>query len=218
MEAVVTDGTGDEAQVPGYTVAGKTGTASKIVDGKYSRSDYNVSFAGFVPSRNPRFALVVVVDSPRVGPAYGGAVSAPIFRRIAAGALRHYGVPPNVDPSPPVLTARVEDGAREQPAAGPVAPPAIVALAGPASDGSEGFPDLTGLSARDATQVLLRLGLKPVLHGSGNVVNQRPAPGAFIEPGITATLWLTRQAGVAAVGTVRGEIELLADASGVARQ
>jgi cell division protein FtsI (penicillin-binding protein 3) len=193
MEAVVTDGTGDEAQVAGYTVAGKTGTASKIVDGTYSRSDYNVSFAGFVPSRNPRFALVVVVDSPRAGPAYGGAVSAPIFRRIAAAALRQHGVPPNVDPSPPVLTARAEGGAREQPTAGPVEPPAIVTLGGPASDGSEGFPDLTGLSARDATQVLLRLGLRPVLHGSGNVVNQRPAAGAYVEPGITATLWLTRQ-------------------------
>jgi cell division protein FtsI (penicillin-binding protein 3) len=91
MEGVVTEGTGKLAQIPGYTVAGKTGTAKKLVNGSYrGHSDYNVSFVGFVPSRNPVFAIVVVVDSPhRVSP-YGGVVAAPIFQKIAATALRHY--------------------------------------------------------------------------------------------------------------------------------
>ena len=70
MEKVVEDGTGKRAQVPGYTVAGKTGTAKKLVNGSYrGHSDYNVSFVGFVPSRKPVFTIVVVVDSPhRVSP------------------------------------------------------------------------------------------------------------------------------------------------------
>ena len=57
-------GTGTRAQIPGFTVAGKTGTAQKVVNGQYSRSDYNASFVGFVPSRDPAFAIVVVIDSP----------------------------------------------------------------------------------------------------------------------------------------------------------
>ena len=94
MEDVVDRGTGERAKIPGYTVAGKTGTAKKLVGGSYrGHSDYNVSFVGFVPSRKPVFAIVVVVDSPhRVSP-YGGVVAAPIFQKIAATALRHYAIP-----------------------------------------------------------------------------------------------------------------------------
>ena len=90
MEGVVERGTGKRAQIAGYTVAGKTGTAKKLVNGSYSgHSDYNVSFVGFVPSRKPAFTIVVVVDSPTDGVGYGGAVAAPIFKRIAEAALRH---------------------------------------------------------------------------------------------------------------------------------
>ena len=98
MEDVVDRGTGERAQITGYTVAGKTGTAKKLVNGSYrGHSDYNVSFVGFVPSRKPVFAIVVVVDSPhRVSP-YGGVVAAPIFQKIAATALRHYAVPPSIN-------------------------------------------------------------------------------------------------------------------------
>ncbi len=120
MEAVVERGTGKPAQIQGYTVAGKTGTASKVVAGRYSRSDYNASFVGFVPSRNPLFTIVVVVDSPRKVSAYGGVVAAPIFQRIAQASLRQYGVAPTIDAPPPLLVARRDD-AREQPTAGPAA-------------------------------------------------------------------------------------------------
>ena len=68
----------------GYTVAGKTGTAKKLLNGSYrGHSDYNVSFVGFVPSRKPVFAIVVVVDSPHKVSPYGGVVAAPIFQKIA---------------------------------------------------------------------------------------------------------------------------------------
>ena len=110
MEKVVEEGTGERAQVAGYTVAGKTGTAKKLVNGSYrGHSDYNVSFVGFVPSRKPVFTIVVVVDSPhRVSP-YGGVVAAPIFQRIATAALRQYGVPASIDAPEPVLAGRVDE-------------------------------------------------------------------------------------------------------------
>jgi len=76
MEDVVTRGTGRNfTQVEGFTVAGKTGTAQKLVNGAYSHSDYNVSFTGFVPSRKPVYAITVVVDTPRNGFYYGGSVA-----------------------------------------------------------------------------------------------------------------------------------------------
>jgi cell division protein FtsI/penicillin-binding protein 2 len=73
LEGVVTDGTGKQAAIEDYTIAGKTGTAKKVVNGSYKgHNNYNVSFVGFAPSRKPRFTIIVVVDSPRGVPAYGG--------------------------------------------------------------------------------------------------------------------------------------------------
>ena len=101
LEAVVEKGTAKVAQMDGFTVAGKTGTAKKLVNGSYNgHSDYNASFVGFVPSRSPRYTIVVVVDSPhRVSP-YGGVVAAPIFKRISEAVLRYEGVPRTINPVP----------------------------------------------------------------------------------------------------------------------
>jgi cell division protein FtsI (penicillin-binding protein 3) len=193
MERVVTDGTGTRAQVPGYTVAGKTGTAAKLVKGRYSSTDYNVSFVGFVPSRKPVFAIVVVIDSPRAVRPYGGVVAAPIFQRIADAALRHYAVPSSLNAPTPVLVAR-DDDLVEQPAAGPVALPNPVAVSAAAG----GVPDVVGMSARDAARVLSRFGVTPRLIGTGLVVRQEPAPGAAIDSAAAATLWLDRRPAAAA--------------------
>src|SRR4030095_6772297 len=103
MEDVVLRGTGKKAQLDDYQVAGKTGTAAKLVDGRYSHSDYNVSFVGFVPSRRPVLTILVVVDTPRNGSPYGGTVAAPIFRRIAEASLRQLAIPPEINPPPGVL-------------------------------------------------------------------------------------------------------------------
>ena len=194
MEQVVERGTGTRARVPGFTVAGKTGTSQKIVDGRYSRSEYNASFVGFVPSRQPAFTIVVVIDSPHgKNLYYGGSVSAPIFQRIADAALRHYGVPPSVNARPPVLVAR-RDVPRERPVSGPTEFPAIVTLAGGPTGSAPVFPDLRGLGARDALRVLARLGVTPRLHGAGVVVEQDPAAGSSIESRKVATLRLQRNA------------------------
>jgi cell division protein FtsI (penicillin-binding protein 3) len=96
LESVVgPGGTAPQAQVPGYRVGGKTGTAQKVVDGRYSQARYVGNFAGIVPLSNPRFVIAVMIDDP-VGPIHtGGGVAAPTFAALAANALRAANVPPD---------------------------------------------------------------------------------------------------------------------------
>ena len=94
---VVVEGTGTEAAIPGYTVAGKTGTANKAENGRYVQK-YVASFVGLVPARKPRLAILVMVDEPR-GQIWGGVVAAPIFRDIARFALQYLEVPPDAPES-----------------------------------------------------------------------------------------------------------------------
>jgi cell division protein FtsI (penicillin-binding protein 3) len=192
MEQVVERGTGARAKVQGFSTAGKTGTAQKVVDGRYSKSEYNASFVGFVPSRQPMFTIVVVIDSPHgKNLYYGSGVAGPIFRRIADAALRHYGVAPTLNAAPPVLVARTE-APRERPISGPVEFPAIVTVAGRAAGAAGVIPDLRGLGAREALRVLAGLGVAPRLVGAGIVVEQDPAAGSPIESGDVAMLTLER--------------------------
>jgi len=92
---VAKTGTGEKAAIPGYRVAGKTGTAQKIdpVTKKYSMQDTVSSFIGIVPAEDPRIVVLVVVNSPK-GMAWGGTVAAPVFKNIAEQVLRYLGVPP----------------------------------------------------------------------------------------------------------------------------
>ena len=93
LRGVVVEGTGTEAAVPGYTVAGKTGTAAKIdPDGTYSTSRYVASFAGLIPASKPELVVMVMVDEPRGG-YYGGDVAAPAFREIARFNLQYLEIP-----------------------------------------------------------------------------------------------------------------------------
>jgi cell division protein FtsI (penicillin-binding protein 3) len=96
---VVSEGTGTLAALPGYTIAGKTGTAAKPdpVNGGYSTSNYVASFVGIVPATRPRLVILVSVDEPR-GAIWGGVVAAPAFKRIADFALQYLEVPPD-DPA-----------------------------------------------------------------------------------------------------------------------
>jgi cell division protein FtsI (penicillin-binding protein 3) len=87
-------GTAQEAQVNGYTLAGKTGTAQKAIAGGYSKSDFIASFIGFAPARDPRLLVAVMVDTPR-GNYYGGTVAAPVFQKIVSFALPYLRIPPS---------------------------------------------------------------------------------------------------------------------------
>lgn len=190
MELVVIEGTGKRAALTSFTVAGKSGTANKLVNGRYSESQQNVSFVAFVPSRNPVMTVIVMVDSPRVGGDTGGVIAAPIVKRIAEAGLRQMGVTPTINQPPPVMIARRGENPVTT-AAAPLAP-SIVTMTASMTDGG-GLPDLRGMSARDALRELARLGLSARMEGAGVVTEQTPAPGSQIEPGAACTLVLNRR-------------------------
>jgi cell division protein FtsI (penicillin-binding protein 3) len=192
MEQVVERGTARAAQIPGYTIAGKTGTAAKLINGHYQKSDYNASFVGFIPSRKPVLTILVVLDSPHGNGYTGGAVSAPIFKGIAEAAMTYLGIGPNLNPPPAVMVARRDDeshDAKPQPA---VAERVLAATLEPAGNGL--MPDLRGLSGREALHLLSRLGMTARLSGDGFVVEQTPESGAALVRGDACDLKLERRA------------------------
>ena len=86
---VVAEGTGRMARLSKFKVAGKTGTAQKVENGRYSHSKFIATFVGFAPLDNPRIAMVVIVDEPTRGTHYGGTVSAPTFKKVANKVLKY---------------------------------------------------------------------------------------------------------------------------------
>lgn len=182
MELVVSEGgTAQQAAIPGYRVAGKTGTAQKVdpARGGYGRGRI-ASFGGFVPAQDPRFVILVVIDEPQ-GSAYGGVVAAPAFREIAEGALKAWGIPPT-EPierrEKPKVAAKE---ARRQAAEGPIT--VAEADAEVASAGQVRVPSVEGLFARAAVRTLSEALLEADVVGSGRVVRQEPPAGSVVDRG-----------------------------------
>jgi membrane peptidoglycan carboxypeptidase len=216
LEAVVTDGTGRAAALPGYPVAGKTGTAQKIDEtGRYSRGRYVASFVGFIPSHNPALAIIVVVDEPHGG-FHGGEIAAPAFARIALPALQYLGVMPEEGgvvlnrgaeiqaslkgmepvPSSPrrLVPRRVADQAEMAARFRPLALSSGGRENGKSTPQATAMPDLSGRSLREATVLLASLGLAPRVGGQGSFVGaQSPDPGAQVAPGASCTVTLTEE-------------------------
>jgi cell division protein FtsI (penicillin-binding protein 3) len=95
LRGVLADGgTASGAAIPGYDLAGKTGTANVVVDGKYSSTEFIASFIGMVPASAPKLVVAVMVDEPQ-GNIYGGSVAAPAFQKIVGWAVPHLGITPN---------------------------------------------------------------------------------------------------------------------------
>jgi len=201
MEQVVERGTAKAAQIPGYTIAGKTGTAAKLVNGRYQKSDYNASFVGFIPSRKPRLTILVVIDSPHGNGYTGGAVSAPVFKRIAEASLTYLGIGPTINAPPPVLVAR--EDAIDEPGVvrrqlARVDADLVQTLVAAASSGL--MPDLRGLSAREALRTLSRIGMSARMNGDGFVVSQNPEPGSTLVRGDACNVRLGRRVPLVGAG------------------
>jgi len=166
MERVVDqdDGTGTRARVPGYTVAGKTGTSWKPdPEGNgYLRNKIVASFAGFVPSRAPRIAMLVAVDEPSQGSRYGGMVAAPAFAEMARRILAYLQVAPEEGP------------------AAEAAPVAQRPRRGVDQTPNGTMPDVAGLTMREALRRLEGAGvaIRLSLLGSGIAATQDPSPGS----------------------------------------
>lgn len=88
-------GTAPLAQINGYRVAGKTGTAHKLIDGQYAKKRYIATFVGYAPASNPRLVIAVMIDEPSAGQHFGGAVAAPVFSKVMANALHILNIPPD---------------------------------------------------------------------------------------------------------------------------
>lgn len=155
LEGVVQNGSGRNAFIEGYRVAGKTGTAQKVAPGGgYSHNEYVASFLGFAPADEPRLACIVVVDSPQGYPYYGGWVAAPVFKEIMKDSLRYLEVPINEFP-------REEQKGKEQ------AKRVLV-------------PDLVNLSPQEAMWALKKADLTAEIKGKGDMVWQQ-VPKAYTE-------------------------------------
>ncbi|MBK8477919.1 MAG: penicillin-binding protein 2 [Opitutaceae bacterium] len=108
VEAASAEGTGKAAAIEGYQVAGKTGTTQKIIDGRYSERHHIGSFVGFFPANRPQVQITVVVNDghlPTGGPAYGGTVAAPSFKRIGEQLIPYLGIQPADAPVPRPVVA-----------------------------------------------------------------------------------------------------------------
>ena len=195
LQRVVEMGTGKAAAIPGYTAAGKTGTAQKAVPGGgYSREKYVASFIGFTPADRPRVVIAVVVDEPK-GKTYGGEVAAPVFSAIGADTLRILREPsaPVGTTRPSVLTADLAEGAAASALSARLHADDLVPASNRlerGSDAEDRVPDVSGRSARDAVRLLAARGLSTHVSGSGFVVSQEPPAGAPVEPGGGCTLVL----------------------------
>ncbi len=189
------EGTGVEAAINGYKVAGKTATAQKTDEatGRYSLDRFIASFVGFVPADKPMIAIAVTLDEPMLEHA-GGVVAAPIFRRVAQMALEARGlIPKGATRADLSELSRSPDPAYVayaalRAAAGKAPPVQESVGSGPAPQGKLRVPDMTGWPAREALKKSFELGVVPKLQGSGLLVSQTPPPGAVVDPGSSLTL------------------------------
>jgi stage V sporulation protein D (sporulation-specific penicillin-binding protein) len=187
LEGVVLHGTGGKARVPGYHIAGKTGTAKKVLEGGrgYTNDEYFASFGGYGPLRDPALVAFVVLDTPRGGIYYGGLVAAPVVSRILAAAFAYLRIPPDDDPwkeRREELQAKAEAKAKARGSSKPPKKekpelPAVVVTA-PGQ-----VPDVRGKSMRDAIGALAARGYTARPEGKGVVVHQRPAAGTALPAG-----------------------------------
>ncbi len=189
------DGTGVQAAIDGYQVAGKTATAQKADPrtGLYSIDKFIASFIGFVPAKDPVVAIAVVIDEPMVEHA-GGAVAAPVFREVASMALKYRGLTPQgTEHADPAELARRPDPANavyaafreaqgKKPAVQEVQPGVRVA------PGKVRVPDMTGFPLRLAIQRSIELGVKPKVEGTGLLSRQTPPPGQLVDHGAEVVL------------------------------
>jgi cell division protein FtsI (penicillin-binding protein 3) len=187
MTQVVSAGTGHNAAIPGYEVAGKTGTAQKLdpATRRYSRNPGVLSFVGFVPADEPRLVILVMLDEPK-NEKWGSEAAAPIFSAIGTEVLRYLDVPAR-DTAPLSIVTGPTEGAtgRLRLASAAAAEPAIEERV---------MPELRGHTLRQALATLAPLGVAVKVAGrGGRVAEQSPPPGETLdaEAGVRLTLTST---------------------------
>ena len=183
LEQVVSGGTGHLSQIPGINVAGKTGTAQKVDSqtGSYSPTDFIASFTAYAPAEAPKIAVLVVIDSPNTPEGHqGGTLGGPRARAIIEGALQYYGFPVARDTKSTITI--IPNDITLRPSPQPVTPERA-----PVS-GEVVVPDLTGLTMRQAGDILAKSELHYNFSGSGLVYQQSPQAGKIVTKGTIINL------------------------------
>lgn len=174
LQGAVDVGTASTARIPGFTLAGKTGTAQKFVDGAYSRTEFISTFAALFPAGKPRLVCVVAVDEPAYGQHFGSQAAAPVARNTIRRIL-------NLDNDlymPLYGTSRL---AGSSPPAGKFAD-GLLAISREATTAATGIvPNFKGYSLRAALKLAQRRGIDLRVTGSGQVVRQSIEPGVSME-------------------------------------
>jgi cell division protein FtsI (penicillin-binding protein 3) len=189
------EGTGTNAAVAGFQVAGKTATAQKAdpVTGEYSIDKYVASFVGFVPAKDPVVAIAVTVDEPMIAHA-GGEVAAPIFRKVAEMALKYRGLTPGgskrVDVKQLASSADPANAtyALLRQSEGKAPSVQEFRTGAPLAAGQIRVPDMTGWPVRQVVKKSNELGIHTRIVGSGLVARQSPSPGEPLGAGAILTL------------------------------
>jgi stage V sporulation protein D (sporulation-specific penicillin-binding protein) len=164
LESVVAQGTGKNAFLDGYRVGGKTGTAQKVVNGRYDPNEHIVSFIGFAPANDPKIVVYAAVDDPQ-GVQFGGLIAAPLVKNIMAAALPYLGVQPQKDQ----LARKYQPGDIK----------------------TVEVPNLVGMTITDIYEDL-NSNFLLAKSGAGNtVVNQVPKAGARVTQGATIRIYLS---------------------------
>ena len=177
LEQVVASGGGKKAEVKGYRIAGKTGTAQKIrrETAGYLEGRYIASFCGFAPVEDPIFTVLVMIDDPRGGDFYGGQIAAPVASRIFTQLLRYAHVEPSsntfAETAGETEKGRSDDEERRMEAA--ATPP----------EGKAVVPDFTGLSLREAARLAELRGLTFESEGTGAAVSQSLSVNDIVDQG-----------------------------------
>ncbi len=181
----VETGTGVEANIPGWHVAGKTGTAQKSINGEYSHTKYISNFAGFLPANNPQVLCVIVIDEPKIGYHWGGTGAAPVFKQVMERIINlddSIQMPENFDSTPttrePILVknngSKIESVMLSSMA---VISNPIKSEKSKLTDLKIIIPNVRGMSLKKALNTLHNFGLKSKFAGSGTVIWQSPKPG-----------------------------------------
>ena len=178
LRQVVTGGTGVEANIAGWEIAGKTGTAQKYIDGKYSNEHFISNFVGFFPVSNPQILSAIILDEPDSPMHWGGQGAAIAFKRIAQRII-------NMDDkiSPPAKeqvkneTAGYVASIKKQQKDIPQIP---IQLSTVKIKNGIKVPDVYGKSLKKAISIISRAGLIPKIEGSGAVISQSPSPGTIL--------------------------------------
>lgn len=181
LEAVTEKGgTGTTAAIPGYRVAGKTGTAQKydIQKKAYSKTDYFSSFVGFAPAENPKLVVYVGLDSPQGGQIYGGQIAAPVFRNVMSAALYQLRLPPTQRTLP-----LAEEETAHEPRKRESAEMVETIMEQTRAGSNRVIPDFSGLSIKQAMALVEGRGFTIDIEGSGIAYGQDPAPGRMLNEG-----------------------------------